>query len=68
MIAMNNSSSADRCLGVLIGLAAGDRIGGLIRMALRMAESLRDCGRFDPADILDRYLHWWRRGPRGYLA
>ena len=55
-----NSLVEDRCRGVLIGLAAGDRIGGPIRMAVRLAESLIDCGRFDPSDILNRYLSWWR--------
>ncbi len=52
----------DRCRGVLVGLAAGDRIGGPIRMAVRLAESLIDCGRFDPSDILNRYLSWRREG------
>jgi ADP-ribosylglycohydrolase len=54
--------AADRCRGVLVGLAAGDRNGGPIRMAVRLAESLLDCGGFDPADILGRYLRWWRDG------
>jgi len=62
MIAMSNTSSANRCRGVMIGLAAGDRNGGPIRMAVRLAESLHDCGGFDPADILDRYLTWWKAG------
>jgi ADP-ribosylglycohydrolase len=62
MMAMSNPSSANRCRGVLVGLAAGDRIGGPIRMAVRLAESLRACGGFDPKDILERYLHWWREG------
>src|SRR5262245_1100442 len=52
----------DRCRGVLLGLAAADRNGGPIRMAVRLAESLLDCGKFDPKDILDRYLRWWREG------
>jgi ADP-ribosylglycohydrolase len=52
----------DRCRGVLVGLAAGDRIGGRIRMALRLAESLLEMGRFDAADVLGRYLAWWREG------
>jgi ADP-ribosylglycohydrolase len=55
-----NSSSADRCRGVLIGLAAGDRNGGPTRMAVRLAESLLDCGGFDLADVVNRYLRWWR--------
>jgi len=60
---MNETSIVeDRCRGVLVGLAAGDRIGGPIRMAVRLAESLVDCGSFDPSDILNRYLSWWREG------
>jgi ADP-ribosylglycohydrolase len=47
---------------VLIGLAAGDRIGGPIRFALRLAESLLDHGGFNPSDVLERYLRWWREG------
>ncbi|MDX1644901.1 MAG: ADP-ribosylglycohydrolase family protein [Thermoanaerobaculia bacterium] len=52
----------ERARGVLLGLAAGDRIGGPIRMALRVAESLRACGRFDADDIGRRYLAWYRDG------
>src|SRR3954449_12512843 len=60
---MSDTTTADdRCRGVLVGLAAGDRIGGPIRMAVRLAESLLDCGGFDPADVLGRYLRWWREG------
>jgi ADP-ribosyl-[dinitrogen reductase] hydrolase len=60
---MNDITTAeDRCRGVLVGLAAGDRIGGPIRMAVRLAESLLDCGGFNSADILNRYLCWWREG------
>jgi ADP-ribosylglycohydrolase len=33
-----------RAVGVLLGLAAGDRIGGPARMALRVAENARDRG------------------------
>jgi ADP-ribosylglycohydrolase len=58
----NLTTAEDRCRGVLVGLAAGDRIGGPIRMALRLAESLVESGRFDPADVLGRYLAWWREG------
>jgi len=46
----------------LLGLAAGDRNGGPIRMAVRLAESLLELGRFDPAGIVARYLRWWREG------
>src|ERR1700722_10030353 len=56
------TTGANRCRGVLIGLAAGDRIGGPIRMAVRLAERLLDCRGFNPADVLKRYLHWWREG------
>lgn len=49
---------ADRCQGVLVGLAAGDRNGGPTRMAVRLAESPLDCDGFDVADILERYLRW----------
>ena len=49
----------DRCQGVLIGLAAGDRNGGPIRMAVRLAESLLERNGFDPADVVERYLRWW---------
>lgn len=55
-------TSEDRAIGVLFGLAAGDRIGGPIRMALRMAESLRDIGDLEISDIGARYLDWWRGG------
>ena len=27
-----------------------------------LAESLADCGGFNPSDILERYLAWWREG------
>ena len=45
---MSDAGVGDRCRGVLVGPAAGDRIGGPIRMAVRLAESLLDCGGFDP--------------------
>ena len=56
------TTAEDRCRGVLIGLAAGDKIGGPIRMAIRLAESLVACDGFNPSDILERYLAWWREG------
>jgi len=56
------SETRDRIRGVLLGLAAGDRIGGPIRMAVRLSESLVDRRQFDPGDILSRYLAWWRDG------
>ena len=59
---MSGTGVQDRCRGVLLGLAAGDRNGGPIRMAVRLAESLLELGRFDPADTVGRYLRWWREG------
>ena len=58
----DTTTAEDRCRGVLVGLAAGDKIGGPIRMAVRLAESLVACGGFNPSDILNRYLAWWREG------
>ena len=58
----DTTTAEDRCRGVLIGLAAGDKIGGPIRMAVRLAECLLACGGFAPTDILERYLRWWREG------
>src|SRR5882724_5472111 len=56
------SDVGDRVRGVLFGLAAGDRIGGPLRMALRLADSLATRRAFDPDDVLARYLDWWRDG------
>jgi ADP-ribosylglycohydrolase len=52
----------ERVIGVLLGLAAGDMIGGPVRMALRVAESLLNRSGLDVSDIGDRYLLWWRNG------
>ena len=49
----------DRVRGIIIGLAAGDRIGGPIRMAVRLAESLAIQNRFDLDHIKERYFKWW---------
>ena len=53
-------ADANRIKGCLLGLAAGDRIGGPIQMALTLAESLVSCQGFDLEDIGERYLAWWR--------
>lgn len=47
-------SVQDRCRGVLLGLAAGDRNGGPIQMAVRLAENLHERGAFDLADVAGR--------------
>ena len=55
-------ATQDRAQGLLLGLAAGDRIGGPLRMALHLAGSLVARGRFAPDNIGLRYLGWWRQG------
>jgi ADP-ribosyl-[dinitrogen reductase] hydrolase len=57
-----DSAVADRCRGVLPGLAAGDRNGGPTELAVRLAESLAERRAFDRDDVLARYLAWWREG------
>lgn len=52
----------DRIVGLLLGLAAGDQIGGPLRMALRVAESLGERRGLDLSDVGGRYLDWWREG------
>ncbi len=56
------SAESERAIGILLGLAAGDRNGGPIRMAVRLAESLAERGHVDVEDIGQRYLDWWRAG------
>jgi ADP-ribosyl-[dinitrogen reductase] hydrolase len=51
----------NRVKGILLGLAAGDKIGGPLQMALQMAESLILCKGFYVDDIAGRYLEWWRQ-------
>jgi len=55
-------STANRALGILLGLAAGDQNGGPIRMALRLAESLAEQQGFDPDDVMRRYMEWYHAG------
>jgi predicted PhzF superfamily epimerase YddE/YHI9 len=59
---MNETTAEDRCRAVLLGQAAGDRIGGPIRLAVRLAESLIACVSFNLQDILERYVRRWREG------
>jgi hypothetical protein len=49
---MSQTTIEDRRRGGLIGVAAGDRIGGPVRVALLLAESLLNCGGFNPAEIV----------------
>lgn len=55
-------ATQDLAQGLLLGLAAGDRIGGPLRMALHLAESLVARDRVAPDNIGLRYLGWWRQG------
>jgi hypothetical protein len=55
-VATQGGLIADRCQGVLLGLAAGDRNGGPTELAVRLAESLADRRAFDRDDVLARYL------------
>ena len=59
---MRDPSLTDRCRGVLLGLAAGDRNGGPTAFTVRLAESLAARSLFDRDDVLARYLAWWREG------
>lgn len=51
----------DRIKGAWLGLAAGDRIGGPLRMALCLGETLLEKQAFDEDAILHNYLAWWRK-------
>jgi ADP-ribosyl-[dinitrogen reductase] hydrolase len=52
---------SDRIQGALLGLLAGDKIGGPSRMALELADNLLAVGEFDPADVVVRYRAWYDR-------
>ena len=44
----------------LLGQATGDRIGGPIRMALILGNSIADKQCLDTAELTKRYLAWYR--------
>ena len=44
-------SREERIYGLLLGLAAGDKNGGPFRMAVRLAESLVECGAYDDESV-----------------
>lgn len=52
----------DRITGTLIGLAAGDRIGGPLRMALCLADSLIKQQKFDAVHVFETYRTWYFNG------
>ncbi|CAD7930373.1 unnamed protein product [Amoebophrya sp. A25] len=70
-----SSDVEDRFLGLFLGLAAGDRNGGPVQMALELAEAclklneqhVGDTGAGHPEHnserIMQGYLRWWHQGP-----
>jgi ADP-ribosylglycohydrolase len=52
---------ADRIRGAWLGLVAGDRIGGPLRMALVLGDGLLERQAFEGQVVLDKYLDWWRQ-------
>eukprot|EP01121_Diplochlamys_sp_Union-15-3_P004656 TRINITY_DN14848_c0_g1_i1.p1 TRINITY_DN14848_c0_g1~~TRINITY_DN14848_c0_g1_i1.p1 ORF type:complete len:275 (-),score=59.94 TRINITY_DN14848_c0_g1_i1:66-890(-) len=57
------NDAVDRAKGVLLGLAAGDRNGGPMRMALRLAESILEKKQYNRADVIERYKKWYQGPP-----
>jgi ADP-ribosyl-[dinitrogen reductase] hydrolase len=55
---MVETERSSRIRGALLGLLAGDKIGGPSRMALELAESLLARRCFDPQDVITRYKAW----------
>ncbi|GAB5494300.1 MAG: hypothetical protein Phog2KO_45150 [Phototrophicaceae bacterium] len=49
----------DRVIGTLLGLASGDRIGGPLRMALYLSESLIENSGFKSEDVFQKYYQWY---------
>jgi len=49
----------DRVKGVLLGLAAGDRIGGPTQMASLLGQSLAENSTFVSKDVAINYVDWW---------
>lgn len=66
---MTHDTRRSRVRDTLIGPAAGDRIGGPGRMAMRPAKSLADGRRFDPDDMQCStrmcHIRWPSNGPIG---
>jgi len=53
------TSVRDRCAGVLWGLAAGDKNGGPIRMALLLAESIVANSGYNRDHVVSKYNAWF---------
>ena len=49
----------DRVKGVLLGLAAGDRIGGPTQMATLLGESLVEDSTYVSKNLEKKYIDWW---------
>lgn len=47
-----------KVIGLFLGIAAGDRNGGPMRMLCRVAESIASKSSFDRQDIATRYYRW----------
>jgi ADP-ribosylglycohydrolase len=47
---------------ILRGISVGDAIGGPSILSSHLWDSLRALGRFEPNDVLQRYLAWWEAG------
>jgi ADP-ribosylglycohydrolase len=75
-LTVGRSDQRERVRGALLGLAVGDAAGANrgsggatagqwtqhTALALCLAESLLECGRFDARDQVGRYLRWQREG------
>lgn len=60
-----DEGSRDRAAGILLGLAAGDRIGGPFRLAKRLAKSLAVRRVHDRNDVARHWLEWYLSGRSG---
>lgn len=56
------NTAADRAYGTVLGLCAGDKNGGPIRMAVRMAEEVIALQQYDIGKVAEAYLRWWQEG------
>lgn len=53
------ATARDRCAGVLFGLAAGDKNGGPIRMAVLLAESIISSRGYNVEHVVETYNKWY---------
>lgn len=58
---MANESSPNKALEIILsGIRAGDDNGGPTRTSELLADSFTQQNGFDPQDISNRYLNWWK--------